>query len=179
MFAISCEIDGRVPMNLYLFLEKARSTPHLLYVHKKWRVCGITHTFQANGKSLASSPAPEVRRFGNTWIAQSIVPKRPSKLYPKGPPVRLSNVVPKQGTGPFGYNSGPFGYNGGPSGYNGGPFGYNILGLLGTIYISIFLGWAFWVQWLSQFWLTQKAQQLYPKGPPNKKPYINCTQKAQ
>ena len=85
MFAISCEIDGRVPMNLYLFLEKARSTPHLLYVHKKWRVCGITHTFQANGKSLASSPAPEVRRFGNTWIAQSIVPKRPSKLYPKGP----------------------------------------------------------------------------------------------
>ena len=168
MFAISCEIDGRVPMNLYLFLEKARSTPHLLYVHKKWRVCGITHTFQANGKSLASSPAPEVRRFGNTWIAQSIVPKRPSKLYPKGPPVRLSNVVPKQSTGPFGYNGGPFGYNGGPFGYNGGPFGYNILGLLGTIYISIFLGWAFWVQWLSQFWLTQKAQQLYPKGPPKK-----------
>ena len=147
MFAISCEIDGRVPMNLYLFLEKARSTPHLLYVHKKWRVCGITHTFQANGKSLASSPAPEVRRSGNTWIAQSIVPKRPSKLYPKGPPVRLSNVVPKQSTGPF---------------------GYNILGLLGTIYMSIFSGWAFWVQWLSQFWLTQKAQQLYPKGPPKK-----------
>ena len=155
MFAISCEIDGRVPMNLYLFLEKARSTPHLLYVHKKWRVCGITHTFQANGKSLASSPAPEVRRSGNTWIAQSIVPKRPSKLYPKGPPVRLSNVVPKQSTGPFGYD--------------GGPFGYNILGLLGTIYISIFLGWSFWVQWLSQFWLTQKAQQLYPKGPTTKK----------
>ena len=67
-------------------------------------------------------------------------------MYPKGPPVRLSNVVPKQGTGPFGYNGGPLGYNGGPSGYNGGPFGYNILGLLGTIYISIFLGWAFWVQ---------------------------------
>lgn len=85
MFAISCEIDGRIPMNLYLFLEKARSTPHLLYVHKKCRVCGITHTFQVNGKSLASSPAPGVRRSGNTWITQSIVPKRPSKLYPKGP----------------------------------------------------------------------------------------------
>ena len=69
MFAISCEIDGRVPMNLYLFLEKARSTPHLLYVHKKWRVCGITHTFWANSKSLEDP----------------VTPGYLSQLYPKGP----------------------------------------------------------------------------------------------